>query len=90
MDANRKLLIVDQDAQSRELKMQLLELAGLQPTAVESSWQHAGTYGAGARATVATPHATSADFAIELARQQTNLPGIADDWRVNVTAGLRF
>ncbi|MDR3408203.1 MAG: PAS domain S-box protein [Methylovirgula sp.] len=36
MDVNRKLLIVDQDAQSRELKMQLLELAGLQPTAVET------------------------------------------------------
>ena len=36
MDVNRKLLIVDQDAQSRALKMQLLEQSGLQATAVET------------------------------------------------------
>ena len=36
MDVNRKLLIVDQDAQSRALKMQLLEQSGLQTTAVET------------------------------------------------------
>ncbi len=36
MDVNRRLLIVDPDAQSRELKVQLLKLSGLQPTAVET------------------------------------------------------
>lgn len=36
MDVNRKLLIVDPDAQSRALKIQLLELSGLQTTAVET------------------------------------------------------
>jgi PAS domain S-box-containing protein len=36
MDINRKLLIVDGDAQSRNLKTQLLESAGLRLTAVET------------------------------------------------------
>jgi PAS domain S-box-containing protein len=36
MDVSRKLLIVDQDTRSRGLKVQLLEMAGLKPTAVET------------------------------------------------------
>jgi hypothetical protein len=36
------------------------------------------------------PRASSADFGFEVARQQAHLPGIDDDWRVNVIAALRF
>ena len=62
----------------------------LQPTAVETRWEHASTFGAGMRATFAAPWASSAQLGLEVAHQQANLPGIHDDWRVNVIAGLRF
>lgn len=62
----------------------------LQPTAVESRWTHAASYGAGVRATVASPRASSAEFGLELARQQVHQGDIADDWRVNLLGGIRF
>jgi hemolysin activation/secretion protein len=72
----------------------LLAAAGvgelLQPTAVETRWEHASTFGAGMRATIDAPWASSAQFGFEVARQQANLPGIHNDWRANVIAGLRF
>ena len=60
------------------------------PTAVEQHCIHASTFGAGVRASAAAAGGTSAQFALEVARQQANLEGIHDGWRVNLIVGLRF
>lgn len=62
----------------------------LRPTAVETRWLHASTYGAGMRSSIVSRAAPAADIALEVAHQEAHLPGIHENWRVNLVAGLRF
>lgn len=62
----------------------------LRPTALEERWLHANTYGVGARASAATAGATSTEFAFELGRQEADLAGVHQEWRVNLIAGVQL